>query len=164
MTKIPELLAPAGDAECAFAAFENGADAIYAGLPKFSAREKSNNFTVTELSKISAYAKKHGKKIYLALNTLVKEVELEEIYKYLSDISELGIDAIIVQDIGVAWMIKKVFPEMTIHGSTQMGIHNSAGIEVAASMGLERIILERQSINLFTSFIRYTSFRLFVYR
>ena len=144
MTKIPELLAPAGDTECAFAAFENGADAIYAGLPKFSAREKSNNFTVTELSKISAYAKRHGKKIYLALNTLVKEAELEEIYNYLSEVSEFGIDAIIVQDLGIAWMIKKFFPEMTIHGSTQMGIHNSAGIEVAASMGLERIILERQ--------------------
>ncbi len=144
MTKIPELLAPAGDAECAFAAFENGADAIYAGLPKFSAREKSNNFTVTELSKISAYAKKYGKKIYLALNTLVKEAELEEIYKYLSDVSGLGIDAIIVQDIGVAWMIRQLFPKMKIHGSTQMGIHNSAGIEAAASMGLERVILERQ--------------------
>jgi putative protease len=87
MTGIPELLAPAGDAECALAAFESGADAIYAGLPKFSAREKSNNFTVSELSRISAYAKKHEKKIYLALNTLVKEAELEEIYKYLSDVS-----------------------------------------------------------------------------
>ena len=83
MNKTPELLAPAGDAECALAAFESGADAIYAGLSKFSAREKSNNFTVSELSKISAYAKKHGKKIYLALNTLVKEAELEEIYNYL---------------------------------------------------------------------------------
>ncbi len=144
MTGIPELLAPAGDAECALAAFESGADAIYAGLPKFSAREKSNNLTFSELSKISAYAKKHGKKIYLALNTLVKEAELEEIYKYLSDVSELGIDAVIVQDIGVAWMIREFFPEMTIHGSTQMGIHNSAGIDVAASMGLERVILERQ--------------------
>jgi len=88
--------------------------------------------------------KKHGKKIYLALNTLVKEAELEEIYKYLSDVSELGMDAIIVQDIGVVWMIKKFFPEMTIHGSTQMGIHNSAGMDLAASIGLERVILERQ--------------------
>ena len=144
MNKTPELLAPAGDAECALAAFESGADAIYAGLSKFSAREKSNNFTVSELSKISAYAKKHGKKIYLTLNTLVKEAELEEIYNYLSDISGLEIDAIIVQDIGIAWMIRQLFPKMKIHGSTQMGIHNSAGIEVAASMGLERVILERQ--------------------
>lgn len=144
MNKIPELLAPAGDTECAFAAFESGADAVYAGLAKFSAREKSNNFTFSELSKISAYAKKHGKKIYLALNTLVKEKELEEIYKYLSDVSGLGIDAVIVQDIGIAWMIRHLFPEMTVHGSTQMGIHNSAGIESAASMGLERVIMERQ--------------------
>jgi len=144
MTKIPELLAPAGDAECAFAAFDNGADAIYAGLPKFSARDKSNNFTVSELSKISAYAKKYDKKVYFALNTLIKEAELEEIYNYLSEVDQMGIDAIIVQDIGVAWMIRQFFPNMEIHGSTQMGIHNSAGIETAANMGLKRVILERQ--------------------
>lgn len=144
MINIPELLAPAGDADCAFAAFDNGADAIYAGLPKFSARDKSNNFTVSELSKISAYAKKYDKKVYLALNTLVKEAELEEIYNYLSEVNEMGIDAIIVQDIGVAWMIRRFFPDMIIHGSTQMGIHNSAGIEAAAQMGLTRVILERQ--------------------
>ncbi len=144
MDNIPELLAPAGDTECAFAAFESGADAIYAGLPKFSARDKSNNFTLTEMSKISAYAKTHDKKLYLALNTLVKETELEEIYKYLASVSEIGIDAIIVQDPGIAWMIRTLFPNMTIHGSTQMGIHNSAGIETAAAIGLSRVILERQ--------------------
>ncbi|MCD6396691.1 MAG: U32 family peptidase, partial [Spirochaetaceae bacterium] len=144
MIKIPELLAPAGDADCAFAAFDNGADAIYAGLPKFSARDKSNNFTVTEMSKISAYAKKYNKKVYLALNTLVKEAELEEIFNYLSEVSKIGIDAIIVQDIGIVWMIKQFFPNMIIHGSTQMGIHNSAGIEAAERMGLSRVILERQ--------------------
>lgn len=144
MINIPELLAPAGDADCAFAAFDNGADAIYAGLPKFSARDKSNNFTASELSKISAYAKKYEKKVYLALNTLIKEGELEEIYKYLSEVNQMGIDAVIVQDIGIAWMLKQFFPNMVIHGSTQMGIHNSAGIEAAATMGLSRIILERQ--------------------
>ena len=144
MINIPELLAPAGDADCAFAAFDNGADAIYAGLPKFSARDKSNNFTVSELSKISAYAKKYEKKVYLALNTLVKETELEEIFNYLSEVNKMGIDAIIVQDIGIAWMIRQFFPNMVIHGSTQMGIHNSAGIETAAEMGLTRVILERQ--------------------
>ncbi len=144
MINIPELLAPAGDADCAFAAFDNGADAIYAGLPKFSARDKSNNFTVSELSKISAYAKKYNKKVYLALNTLIKEAELEETYNYLSEVNKMGIDAIIVQDIGIAWMIKQFFPNMIIHGSTQMGIHNSAGIETAALMGLKRVILERQ--------------------
>ena len=144
LKNIPELLAPAGDVECAFAAFDNGADAIYAGLPKFSARDKSNNFTVSELSKISSYAKKYEKKVYLALNTLIKERELEEIYNYLSEVSQMGIDAIIVQDIGVAWMIHHFFPDMVIHGSTQMGIHNSAGIETAAKMGLSRVILERQ--------------------
>ena len=144
VNKIPELLAPAGDAECAFAAFDNGADAIYAGLPKYSARDKSNNFTMTELSKISAYAKKINKKVYLALNTLVKEGELEEIFQYLLEVNQIGIDAIIVQDIGIVWMIKQFFPNMEIHGSTQMGVHNSAGIETAAAMGLSRVILERQ--------------------
>ncbi len=144
MNNVPELLAPAGDVECALAAFKNGADAIYAGLPKFSARDKSNNFTLSEMSKISAYAKNHGKKVYLALNTLVKEAELEEIFKYLESVSKIGIDAIIVQDLGIAYMINQFFPKMTIHGSTQMGIHNSAGIEAASSMGISRVILERQ--------------------
>ncbi len=142
--KLPELLAPAGNLECALAAFESGADAVYAGLSKFNAREKSDNFTLDQLSRLSCYAGKHKKKLYLTLNTLVKERELEEIYRDLEEISRLAIDAVIVQDIGVVHLIKKFFPWISIHASTQMGIHNSEGVKLAGSLGIDRVILERQ--------------------
>ena len=142
--KLPELLAPAGNLECALAAFESGADAVYAGLSKFNAREKSDNFTLDQMSKLSYYARKHKKKIYLTLNTLVKERELEEIYRDLEEISRLAVDAVIVQDIGVVHLIKTFFPEISLHASTQMGIHNSEGVKLAESMGIDRVILERQ--------------------
>jgi len=142
--KKPELLAPAGNLECAIAAFQSGADAVYAGLSKFNAREKSDNFSFHDMSKLSFYAKKHRKKVYLTLNTLIKERELEDVYNYLLEISPLGLDAVIVQDVGVVRMIREFFPEMTIHASTQMGIHNSAGIQLAERMGISRVILERQ--------------------
>ncbi len=142
--RIPELLAPAGNLECALAAFESGADAVYAGLSKFNAREKSDNFSFHDMSKLSFYAKKHRKKVYLTLNTLIKERELEDVYNYLLEISPLGLDAVIVQDVGIVRMIREFFPEMTIHASTQMGIHNSAGIQLAERMGISRVILERQ--------------------
>ncbi len=140
----PELLAPAGNLECAVTAFENGADAVYAGLLKFNAREKSDNFSFSDMAKLAGFAKKHKKKIYLTLNTLVKERELEEVYRDLETISGLGIDAVIVQDIGVVKLIRDFFPELNIHASTQMGIHNSAGILQAEAMGISRVILERQ--------------------
>lgn len=142
--KKPELLAPAGNLECAVAAFDSGADAVYAGLSRFNAREKSDNFSFHDMSKLSFYAKKHRKKVYLTLNTLIKERELEDVYNYLLEISPLGLDAVIVQDVGVVRMIREFFPEMTIHASTQMGIHNSAGIQLAEIMGISRVILERQ--------------------
>lgn len=142
--KIPELLAPAGNLECALEAFENGADAVYAGLTKFNAREKSDNFSLEDMARLSSYALKHRKKIYLTLNTLVKERELEEVYRDLEEISRLNIDAVIVQDIGITRLVREFFPELSIHASTQMGIHNSAGIRQAQAMGISRVILERQ--------------------
>ncbi len=141
---IPELLAPAGNLECAVAAFESGADAVYAGLSRFNAREKSDNFSFSDMSKLSAYAKKHKKKVYLTLNTLIKEHELEEVFNDLDRIAPLNIDAVIVQDIGIVRMIRNFFPEMSIHASTQMGIHNSMGVHIAEIMGISRVILERQ--------------------
>ncbi len=140
----PELLAPAGNLECAVTAFENGADAVYAGLHKFNAREKSDNFSFSDMAKLSGFAKKHKKKVYLTLNTLVKERELEEVYRDLETVSGLGVDAVIVQDIGVVKLIRDFFPELKIHASTQMGIHNSAGVLQAEAMGISRVILERQ--------------------
>jgi U32 family peptidase len=141
---IPELLAPAGNAACALAAFDNGADAIYAGLPKFNARERSDNFSLDEMAGIIEYAHEKGKKVYVAFNTLIKQNELPEAAQMAADLYELQPDAVIVQDIGIAGMLREYFPGLTIHASTQMGIHNSAGIAAAADLGIKRVILERQ--------------------
>ena len=142
--RIPELLAPAGSLAAGLTAFDYGADAVYAGLPKFNARERTENFTLEEMSKLIAYAHKINKKVYLTFNTLIKESELEEVAEYLYEVSCLKPDAIIVQDIGVLRIIREFFPNIEIHASTQMGIHNSSGVNFASKMGIKRVILERQ--------------------
>ena len=142
--KIPELLAPAGNLESAIAAFESGADAVYAGLGKFNAREMGENFTYDDMSRLKNYAVEQDKKLYLTFNTLIKENELEEFGNMLNRISSLEPDALIVQDTGAVQLIKDNFPSINIHASTQMAIHNSAGVIEAASMGIKRVILERQ--------------------
>lgn len=141
---VPELLAPAGNALCALAAFDAGADAIYCGLGKFNARERSENFTPETMGKIIAYAHSIKRKVYVTFNTVIKEAELPEVAENLALLSSLEPDALIVQDLGVARMIREYFPELTIHASTQMGFHNSAGIAAAKEFGAERVILERQ--------------------
>lgn len=140
----PELLAPAGNISCALAAFEAGADAVYCGLQKFNARERTDNFSREDLSKLMGYARNRGKKVYITFNTLIKENEIKEVATELSFLESMMPDALIVQDIGVIRMIRDYFPSLKIHASTQMGIHNSAGIITAKKMGIERIILERQ--------------------
>ncbi|MFP4491106.1 MAG: peptidase U32 family protein [Spirochaetaceae bacterium] len=141
---IPELLAPAGDLATALTAYENGADAVYAGLGRFNAREMAHNFSTEDMSRLSTYAKKKGKKYYLAFNTLIKESELEEAAKSLDKAASLEPDGIIVQDLGVAALIREAYPRIEVHGSTQMGIHNAEGVKAAAAMGISRVIMERQ--------------------
>ncbi|MBQ9338634.1 MAG: U32 family peptidase [Lentisphaeria bacterium] len=140
-----ELLAPAGNLECALAAFDEGADAVYAGLKKFNARERTENFTDEEMSKLIAYARKHGRRVYVTFNTVIKENELEDAAAELARLEQLRPDAVIVQDIGVVRMAKKYFPGLQLHGSTQMSLHNSAGLQFARELGLSRVILERQT-------------------
>lgn len=140
---LPELLAPAGNLNTALAAFDSGADAVYAGLKKFNARERGDNFTPEEMGQLISYAHKNGKKVYLTFNTLLRDSELQEAAQALSELHYLHPDALIVQDIGAAAMIREFFPGLEIHASTQMAIHNSAGIRTAAEMGCSRVILER---------------------
>ncbi|MDX9781057.1 MAG: peptidase U32 family protein [bacterium] len=144
MKKIPELLAPAGDLNAALTAFNNGADAVYAGLSKFNARERTQNFSPEDYGKLMAAAAADGKKVYLTFNTLIKENELVEALENLDRVCRLLPDAVIVQDVGVLSMMRKYFPHIPLHASTQMGIHNSAGMEVAQRLGISRVILERQ--------------------
>ena len=140
----PELLAPAGTLAAALAAYSAGADAVYCGLNRFNAREMGANFTPEDLSRLAAYAKSAGKRFYLTLNTLVKESEWEAFGETVEEASALDPDAVILQDIGVARFLRTWFPGLELHASTQMGIHNSAGIEAARDLGLSRVILERQ--------------------
>ncbi|MBI9102569.1 MAG: U32 family peptidase [Spirochaetales bacterium] len=141
---LPELLAPAGNLECGITAYKYGADAVYAGLGRFNAREMGKNFTLSDMSKLSAYAKKHGKKYYLTLNTLVKDTEIEDLIPFIDKVRDIEPDAFILQDLGVVKILKNYYPDIALHASTQMGFHNSAGLNAASKIGFERVILERQ--------------------
>lgn len=142
--KKTELLAPAGSPACALAAFDAGADAIYCGLEKFNARERSENFTAETLAKVIQYAHSINRKVYVAFNTVIKEDELPSVVEHLSMLSRMEVDALIVQDLGVMRLIREYFPNLVIHASTQMGLHNSIGVAWAAKSGVKRVILERQ--------------------
>jgi putative protease len=144
MKSKPELLAPAGNIVSALTAFDAGADAVYAGMKRFNARERTENFTSDEMSKLLTYAHSIGKKVYVTFNTLIKESEIKEAAEVLSELAVLKPDAVIIQDLGVLHLIREFFPSLTIHASTQMGIHNSEGVKTAASLGINRVILERQ--------------------
>ncbi|AGF79087.1 collagenase-like protease [Desulfocapsa sulfexigens DSM 10523] len=139
-----ELLAPAGSLQSFFAAVESGADAVFCGLKTFSARAKAKNFTMEELVGLAGYAHKLNKKIYVALNTLVKEDELSELISVLSELEYLGVDGLIIQDLGLYRVAHKYFPKIPLHASTQMVIHNLAGVKILEKMGFERVVLARE--------------------
>ncbi len=140
-----ELLAPAGNLECALAAFDAGADAVYCGLKRFNARERTENFTFEEMSRLLAYAHKLNRHVYVTFNTLIKEDELDEAAQELARLEQLRPDAVILQDLGAVRIAREYFPKLVLHGSTQMGLHNSAGLAYAKTLGLSRVILERQT-------------------
>ena len=122
--KKPELLSPAGNLETAVAAFNAGADAVYLGLGKFNARNRAENFTHDQLARLIEYGHKNGKKIYVTLNTLITESQLPEFMNTIARLSELDIDAVIVQDFGTIYLLRKYFPQLVIHASTQMYSHS----------------------------------------
>ncbi|MBR2720799.1 MAG: U32 family peptidase, partial [Lentisphaeria bacterium] len=140
-----ELLSPAGNLELALAAFDGGADAVYCGLAgAFNARMRAENFTLETLGKLIRFANENGKRVYVTFNTLIKENELGTMFENLSELAKLRPDALIVQDAGVIYTVRKYFPELKLHASTPMGIHNSAGVKVMENLGISRVILERQ--------------------
>jgi putative protease len=142
--QLPELLAPAGDWECAKAAVENGADAIYFGLEKFNARMRANNFTVADLPKLMEFLHRRGVKGYVTFNTLVFENELADATEYLRAIIAAGVDAAIVQDVGICRLIRSLSPDFPIHGSTQMTVTSAAGVEFARDLGCNLVVLARE--------------------
>lgn len=140
----PELLAPAGSLEAFFAAMEKGADAVYAGLKEFSARAKARNFSLSQMERMLAYAHAHGRKIYVTLNTLIKERELPPLVETLAALEGMGADAVIIQDMAVARLARRFFPALPVHASTQMTVHNTPGVQQLAALGFERVVLARE--------------------
>lgn len=143
-----ELLSPVGDFNCLKAAVQNGADSVYFGSSTFSARAFATNFSQDNLKKAIEYAKIRGVKTNLTLNTLIKDSEFDEAFNLAKKAYELGIDAIIVQDLGLAMALIRNFPDLPIHASTQMTVHNLNGALKLQELGFKRVVLARElSIN-----------------
>ncbi len=140
----PELLAPAGDRTCMIAAIENGADAVYFGVQGHNARARATNFELETLPEVMDLLHRRGVKGYVTLNTLAFSRELPELETTVRTIAEAGVDAVIVQDVGLARLIRAITPDMEIHASTQMSITEAAGIRLAAELGCSRVILARE--------------------
>ncbi|EDY82638.1 peptidase, U32 family [Verrucomicrobiia bacterium DG1235] len=141
----PELLSPAGNWECARAAVENGADAIFFGLERFNARMRGKNFTVADLPELMAYLHSRGVKGYVTFNILVFANELADAEDFLRSIIAVGVDAAIVQDVGICRLIRKLSPDFPIHASTQMSVTSEAGIEFARELGSSVVVLARET-------------------
>jgi putative protease len=140
----PEVLAPAGDAAALDAAIRGGADAVYFGLHGFNARARATNFDETTLAATMEKLHRHGVKGYVTLNTLVFDGELERVEQAIRACAAAGVDAIIVQDLGVARLAKAVAPEMPIHASTQMTCTDASSVELAKELGVKRVVLARE--------------------
>lgn len=139
-----ELLSPAGSPEAVIAAVQNGADAVYLGMGDFNARRGAKNFSNEEFEKAVRYCRIRGCKVYVTLNTLVNDRELESAVRAARLASDMGADAILVQDLGLARAIRTALPDIPLHASTQMSIHNLAGVQAAADMGFTRAVLARE--------------------
>ncbi|MBD7913665.1 U32 family peptidase [Clostridium sp. Sa3CUN1] len=139
-----EILAPAGSMESLIAAMNKGADAVYLGGNKFSARAYASNFDNDNMIKAVDYVHSYGAKVYVTLNTILKENEIEEAVRYVGFLYEIGVDAIILQDLGLFKRIKEEFPDFEIHASTQMTIHNGEGALFFKEKGFHRIVLSRE--------------------
>jgi len=141
---IPELLAPAGNLEALRAAINNGADAVYFGLDDFNARHRATNFSLEALPETMQLLRAAGVRGYVTFNTLIFSGELERAATYLAAIAQAGVDAIIVQDLGLVRLIRELAPTLPIHGSTQMTLADAAGVEFVGRLGVQRVILARE--------------------
>lgn len=139
-----ELLSPAGNMECLISAVQNGADAVYVGGKKFGARAFANNFDYDELVEAIKYCHLYGVKIYVTVNTICYENELDEALKYIEFLYTNHVDALIMQDLGLIKLVREKFPNLEIHASTQMHNHNDSGLEYLKSLGIKRVVLDRE--------------------
>jgi putative protease len=139
-----ELLAPAGDWDCLRAAVANGADAVYFGMPRFNARMRADNFRDDELPDVVAFLHNHGVKAYVALNVLIFTDELPDAVAELQALHAAGVDAVIIQDVGLAEISRRMFPDLRVHASTQMTITSPEGVRFAESLGVRQVVLARE--------------------
>ncbi len=142
--KLPELLAPAGSFEALLGAVEGGADAVYIGGKSYGARAFAKNFDLEEIERAVRYAHLHSVKVYVTVNVLLYDRELDDCMAYVRSLYEIGVDAVIVADLGLVRRIRRELPEMEIHGSTQMSVHNTAGAEEVYRMGVSRVVVARE--------------------
>jgi putative protease len=142
---VPELLAPAGSLDAVRAAVANGANAVYLGASQFNARDEGAQLTLEELRQACAIAHAGGTRVYLTFNVLIKTAELTGALEYLGACIDCGIDAAIVQDVGVVRLIRDVYPDLEVHGSTQMTVHDGSGARVMQRLGVERVVLAREN-------------------
>ena len=143
MNKV-ELLSPAGNFESLVSAVQNGADSVYFGASRFNARINGKNFDDQELIKAITYAKLRNVKTYLTLNTLIRNDEMEDVLKTLEVAYKAGVDSVIVQDLGLAKKVLEMFPNLDVHGSTQMTVHNLDGVKLLERLGVKRVVLARE--------------------
>ncbi|MGE5380267.1 MAG: DUF3656 domain-containing U32 family peptidase [Methylocystaceae bacterium] len=139
-----ELLAPAGNYQALVAAVEAGADAVYTGGKQFSARRQATNLDNDELERAVVYCHLRDRKLYLTVNTLIADSEMEAVLDYLFYLQGIGIDGVIIQDLGLVSACRQLFPDLRLHASTQMSIHNQAGVKWAQQQGLKRVVLARE--------------------
>ena len=144
MSPRPEVLAPAGSPEALTAAVRCGADAVYLGAGAFNARRNAHNFTAAALDEAVAYCHSRNVKVYLTLNTLIRQDELPAVMQVVERACALGIDALIVQDLGLAALVRRAAPELPLHASTQLSCHTPAGVRLLASLGFKRVVLARE--------------------
>lgn len=141
---LPELLAPAGDMECLYAAVAAGADAIYVGGKRFGARAFAKNFELDELALAVQYCHLHGVRLYVTLNTLIEDKEMADAISYAAELYRIGIDALIIADLGAVAAIRRYIPDFELHASTQMSVHSALGADAAARLGMSRVVLARE--------------------
>jgi len=139
-----EILSPAGSPEAVRAAVCAGANAVYLGYGSFNARRNAKNFTEEEIAAAVSYCHLRGVKLYLTLNTLISDRELPEAAQLAMHASQIGIDAVLVQDLGIVRMLRQVVPDLPVHASTQMSVHNLDGVKAAADLGITRAVLARE--------------------